>query len=99
MENEKIEETLVSETYQIKEEPTLWKWYFGWHPRIFLTLPIFVLFVYSGIWFIWTELKDIVFFFQTTPVTWGAIFLIVILGSVFLMLLLAPIYICFLSIS
>ena len=25
-----------------KETPTIWKWYFGLHPRLFLTVPTFL---------------------------------------------------------
>jgi len=93
MENE------ITKKESTKEIPTIWKWYFGWHPRILLTVPIFLFFVYSGIWFIFAEISDIVFLFQTTPVTWGSIFLIMFLGSFLIMLILLPIYICFYAIS
>lgn len=89
----------ILELPKIKETPTLWKWYFGWHPRILLTIPFFLMFVYQGLWFIWAEISDIIFFFNTTPITWGAIFLILILGTFFIGLLSLPIYICFCSIS
>lgn len=84
---------------QIKETPTLWKWYFGWHPRIFLTVPIFLLFVYQGFWFILAEIRDVVFFFQHTEITWGSIFLVLIFGSILIWFFLLPIYICFCSIE
>ncbi len=84
---------------EIKKPPTMWKWYFSWHPRIFLTVPIFLIFVYQGFWFIWAEISDVIFFFNTTPITWASIFFILLLGSFFLSLLFLPIYICFCSIS
>lgn len=93
-----MEEPNIART-QDKQKPTLWKWYFGWHPRIFLTAPIFLLFVYQGIWFILKELGDIILYFQTKPVTWGAVFFIFILGSFLFFLLMLPIYICFLSVT
>jgi hypothetical protein len=62
-------------------------------------VPIFLLFVYQGLWFIWAEIRDVVFFFQHTEVTWGAIFLIFIGGSILVWFLLLPIYICFYSIE
>jgi len=99
MENEPIERISISETYRIKETPTLWKWYFGWHPRILINVPIFLLFVYHGIWFIWAELTDIIYFFQTKPVTWGAIILIMFFGFILMWFIIAPIYICFASIN
>ena len=99
MENETTENSLFSETYQTKEKPTLWKWYFGWHPRLFLTVPVFLFFVYQGIWFIFAEIEDVVFFFQTKPVTWGAIILIMFLSAFLIWFLLAPIVICFNSIE
>jgi hypothetical protein len=99
MENKTEEQMPVLETYLTKEPPTLWKWYFGWHPRIFITVPIFILFVFSGIWFIFTELQDVISFFRQTPVTWLTIFFVLILGSIFLTLLYLPIYICFRAIG
>lgn len=99
MEEETIEKVLVTETYQTKKIPNLWRWYFAWHPRIFLTVPAFLLFVYSGFWFIWAEIRDIIFFFQTKPVTWGAIILIMLLGTLLIWFFIAPIYICFASID
>lgn len=100
MENETnlLEKTPATETYQVKEPITLWKWYFGWHPRLFLTVPTFLIFAIYGIWYIFAEFQDVIFFFQTKPVTWGAILLIVILGSVLIWFLVAPIYISFGSI-
>jgi len=73
MENETnlLEKTSTSETYQTKETPTIWKWYFGWNPRLFFSVPIFLVFAYQGLWFIWAEIQDVVFFFQHTEVTWG----------------------------
>lgn len=94
MENGAIEKTSISETGTL----TLWKWYFGWHPRILLTLPIFLIFAYQGVWFIWAEISDVIFFFQHTPVTWGAILFIVFLGAIVIWFIIAPIYICFGSI-
>ncbi len=101
MENETnlLKNTPTSEAYQTKETPTLWKWYFGWHPRLFLSVPIFLLFAYQGLWFVWAEIGDVVFFFQTKPVTWGSIFLIMFFGSFLIWFILAPIYICFASIE
>src|SRR5665648_502227 len=90
-----IEEGII----KIKEPPTLWKWYFGWHPRIFLSIPIFLLFVYQGLWFILAEFRDIVFFFNHTEITWGSIFLVLIFGSILIWFFLLPIYICFCSID
>jgi len=101
MENETnlLEKTSTSETYQTKETPTIWKWYFGWNPRLFFSVPIFLVFAYQGLWFIWAEIQDVVFFFQHTEVTWGAILLIMIFGSFLIWFILAPIVICFCSIS
>jgi hypothetical protein len=82
-----------------KEPVTLWRWYFGWHPRLFLTVPTFLIFIYQGISYIFIELRDVIYFFQSRPVTWGAIFLIIILGSILFWLVAAPIYISFGSIS
>lgn len=79
-------------------KPTLWKWYFGWRPQILFRVPIFLYFVQQGIWSIWFDLQVIALFFQHAAVTWGGIFLIMILGSVLLMLFLSPIWICFGSI-
>ncbi len=98
MENETIE-TTVSEIHSIKERPTLWKWYFGWRPQILIRVPILLFFIYSGIWFIWAELQDLIFFFHTKPVTWGAIFLILLFGSILVWFIIVPIYICFASIG
>lgn len=84
---------------QIKETPTLWKWYFAWHPRILLSVPIFLLFVYQGLWFIWAEISDVTFFFRHTEITWGSIFLVLIFGSLLIWFFLSPIYICFCSIE
>jgi len=90
---------IEKEIDQIKKTPTLWKWYFGLHPRIILSVPIFLLFVYQGLWFIWAEIQDVVFFFQYKEVTWGAIFWVFIFGSILVWFLLLPIYICFYSID
>ncbi len=79
-------------------KPTFWKWYFGWRPQILFRVPIFLMFVYQGIWVIWVTIQDIVFFFQTTPVTWGSIILIMIFGSILVWFFLLPIAICFGSI-
>lgn len=101
MENETnpLRETSITETYIAKETPTLWKWYFGWHPRILFSLPIFLLFVYNGIWFIGAEIADVIYFFQTKPVSWGAIFLIIFFGAILFWLFIAPIYISFRSVG
>lgn len=99
MENKTIEDTTVSETYQIKEPPTLWKWYFGWRPQILFRVPIFLLFVYQGIWFILGEIQDVIFFFQHTPITWWSILLVMFFGSILVWFILAPIFICFMSID
>ena len=95
MENEDIEKNID----QTKEPPTLWKWYFGWHPRIFLTVPIFLLFVLQGLWFIRAIFGDVVFFFQHTEITWGSIFLVFIVGGFLITFIIAPIYLCFYSIG
>ena len=91
-----LEETPASEVQKI---PSLWKWYFGWHPRLFLSVPIFLFFVYQGLWFIWAEIQDMRFFFQNTEITWGAILLIMFFGAFLIWLIFAPIYICFASIG
>lgn len=93
-----MDETTI-EPYQTKQPPNLWKWYFGWHPRIFVTVPTFLLFVYSGLWFIWAEISDIVFFFQHTEITWRSIFVVFVLGNMVLWLIILPTYICFWSIE
>lgn len=93
----KNEDTTINK-YKNKEL-TIWKWYFGWHPRIFFTIPIFIIFVYQGIWLILSEISDIIIFFQDTSITWGRIFLVIFLGSFLLTLILSPIYISFCSIS
>jgi len=98
-ETNSLEKTPIPETYRAKETPTLWKWYFGWHPRLFFSVPIFLVFVYQGLWFIRAEIQDMVFFFQHTEVTWGAILLIMTFGSILIWFILAPIYICFGSID
>ena len=85
--------------HHVKHKPTMWKWYFCWHPRVLLTVPIFLLFAYQGIWFFITEIKDVIYFFHSMPVTWGKIFLVIIFGSFLLMLVLLPIYLCFASIE
>ncbi len=90
---------MENETNALEKTPTLWKWYFGWHPRLFLSVPIFLMFAYQGLWFIWAEIQDITFFFQTKPITWGAIFLIMFFGTFLIWFILAPIYICFASIG
>lgn len=77
---------------------TLWKWYFGWRPQILFRVPLFLLFVYQGLWFVWAELQDVIFFFQTKPVTWGSILLIMIFGSILIWFILAPVVVCFGSI-
>ena len=100
MENETTKIEVPTEVHHDQKiPPTMWKWYFGWHPRILLTVPIFIFFVYSGLWFILDEIGDVIYFFQSKPVTWGAVFLIIFLGSFLLILIFAPIYICFLSIG
>ncbi len=99
MENETTNKSPIHETHQVKEIPTLWKWYFGWHPRILITVPIFLYFIYSGLWFIWAEIGDVIYFFQTKPVTWGSMFLIMFFGIFLFWFLLAPVLISFYSIS
>lgn len=91
---EAIEEIPVNQT---KQPPSFWKWYFGWHPRLFLTVPTFLLFVYQGLWYIWAEIQDVILFFTSRPITWGAIFLVMILGTFLTWFILAPIYISFSS--
>lgn len=80
-------------------KPTLWKWYFGWRPQILFRVPIFLVFAYQGFWYIWAEIRDIIYFFQTTPVTWGSILLVMLFGSILIWFFLAPIFICFYSIE
>lgn len=99
MEDEITSLEKIPDSYQTKEPITLWKWYFGWHPRIFLTVPAFLTFVYSGFWFIWAEIHDVIYFFQTKPISWGSIILVLIFGSFLLSFIIAPIYICFASID
>ena len=94
-----IEPEEIPETTEFKQPISLWKWYFGWHPRLFLTIPFFLIFAYQGLWFIVAEFQDIVYFFQTTPVTWGSILLILLGGSILLWFILGPIYISFASIG
>lgn len=89
----------IKDANRVDDPPTIWKWYFGWHPRIFVTLPVFLLFTYQGLWYIWAELQDIIFFFQTAPVTWGSIFLVLIFGAILMWFVLAPIVIPFMSIN
>lgn len=95
-ETNSLEKRPVVETHKI-EPPTFWRWYFGWHPRLFLTIPTFLIFAYQGVWFIGAEIQDIIYFFQTKPVTWGSIFLIMFLGSALISFIIMPIYICFAS--
>ena len=90
---------MENEIIQINEKPTLWKWYFGWHPRVFLTAPIFLFFAYQGLWYIVAEINDVIFIFNNTPVTWGAVFLLIIFGTFLFALFVIPIYICFYSID
>jgi len=47
--------------------------YIGWRPQIFVRVPAFLLFVYSGLWFIVVEIQDVINFFRYTPPTWGRI--------------------------
>lgn len=98
MENETTLLEEIPETYPTKEPITFWKWYFGWHPRLFLTIPAFLLFAYQGIWFFWAEIQDIIYFFQTKPITWGSILLVILFGSFLIWFFILPIYICFGSI-
>jgi len=90
---------MKNQTIQTRETPTFWKWYFGWNPRIFLTAPIFLIFVYLGLWFVLAEIKDVLFFFQHTEVTWMAILLIMCFGVFLFWFIIAPIVICFWSID
>lgn len=89
----------ITEISQVKEPPTFWKWYFSFHPRLFLTIPAFLLFVYQGLWFVIAEIQDILYFFHTKPITWGSILLVLLFGSILIWFILAPIYICLYSIS
>jgi hypothetical protein len=91
-------ESKDSSVYQAKELPSLWKWYFNWHPLTLIKVPIFLIFIYQGIWFIGAELQDVISFFQH-PVTWGSIFLIILFGSILIWFIIGPIYICFASIN
>jgi len=90
---------MEKEIEPLKETPTISKWYFGLHPRLFLTVPTFLLFAYQGLWFIRVELQDISLFFRSKPITWGSIFLILFFGSILIWFFLAPIYISFMSIE
>jgi hypothetical protein len=94
-----LEKTPTPETYQVKKTTSLWRWYFGWHPRLFLTVPAFLIFVIYGIWYIVAEFQDVIYFFQNKPITWGSILLVLLFGSVLLWFIIAPIYISFCSIS
>lgn len=94
-----LEEIPTLETYQTDKTPSMWKWYFGWHPRLFFTVPIFLVFVYQGISYIFSELGDVIRFFQKTPITWASIFLVIIFGSILFWFFAAPIYICINSIN
>lgn len=99
MDDQQFEIEPESEVSQAKEKLDLWEWYFSWHPRVLFTVPIFLLFAYSGLWLIWAEFHDVVSIFQGTPVTWISVFLVIIFGSFILMLLGIPVWICFASIS
>lgn len=99
MENEITPLEKISETPQTKEPVTFWKWYFGFHPRLFLTVPVFLMFAYQGIWFLWAEIQDVFYFFQVKPITWGSILLVLLFGSFLIWFIFAPIYICFASIN
>ena len=96
---EEYEENREREQKITKEPPSMWKWYFGWHSRMLLTIPVFLLFVYQGIWFAIVTLRDVIIFFRYVQITWGAIFLVFILGGYLLMFLVAPAYICFCAIG
>jgi len=93
-----MDDTQSVEISKLEGTPTIWKWYFGWHPRIFLTVPAFLMFVYNGLWFLWYEIQDVISFFKYTPVTWGSILLILLFGSVLIWFIIGPIFICFYSI-
>lgn len=99
MENETTLFKEIPETYPTKEPITFWKWYFGFHPRLFLTIPAFLLFVYQGFWFVWAEFQDVLYFFQVKPITWGSILLVLLCGSLLIWFVLAPIVICFASLG
>ncbi|MDD5569072.1 MAG: hypothetical protein PHG23_01500 [Candidatus Pacebacteria bacterium] len=87
-----------SEKYKTEGIPSVWKWYFNFHPLTLIKVPIFLIFLYQGIWFIGAELQDIISFFQH-PVTWGSIFLIILFGTFLIWFIIGPIYICFASIN
>jgi len=87
-----------SEKYNIEEVPSVWKWYFNFHPLALIKVLVFLIFVYQGIWFIGAEFRDIISFFQH-PVTWGSVFLIILFGSFLIWFIIGPIYICFASIN
>lgn len=87
----------IPEILEVKRKMTYGQWLFSLHPRIFLTLPLFLLSIWGAIVSILIIYSDLLRFFTYMPVTWWNVFLIFFFGSFLISIVIAPIVINLIS--
>lgn len=81
------------------DAPTMWGWYFGIRFASIYRIPIFAMLSYTAIWLAISEIRNVIFFFKNTAISWGSVFVVVFGGFIWTMLFFMPVILCFSSIN